>query len=357
MPLFISFSSLFLWFLHEKNRMKSWRTIHIITFSLVVANSFSQTQGLIVPQGVDSAYILKYQLKNDLRLFYGAQGTNMAIGTKHEGATTINKNLYTNSNDFVGMGLTYKWIDGDVSFSIPGTTYLNEERSNLTQFKLSGSFSTRKVSLRGYISDSKGVVLSGAENEFQSTPSLHEQRIGVQITYLFNSSKYSYRAATYQSEVQQQTAGSFLLRVEPFYRNLGDNNRSMIPATFDTEARFGDQVGIEYVKAPGILVMPGYGINIIIPNTRYFISPMVFGGLGVAKNYYRSANGKNSYPNVEYAAYFNLNAGYNSSAYYARIQFTFSGGYAALNPSYLTTVNLAVSGTFGIRFRDLEKFL
>lgn len=338
--------------------MKLYKAIHFIFFILISATSFGQSGIImIVPNGVDSLYILKYPLKNDLRLFYGGQGANMAIGSKHDDPTHLNGNVYTNTNDYLGIGITYKWIDGDVSFSLPGTTYLNEERSSLSQFRLAGSFTTRKINMRGYLSDSKGVVLSGSEDEFQSTPSLHEQRIGLQITYLFNSSKYSYRASMYQSEFQRQTAGSALLRLEPFYRNLGGSTGSMIPDAFDSPEKYGDQVGLEYVKAPGVLVMPGYGVNFVLPNPKYFISPMLFAGVGVAQNSYQSANGKNSYTNVEYAAYFNLNAGYNSASYYAKIQFTFSGGYAALDPSYLTSVTLAATATVGIRFRDVEKFL
>jgi hypothetical protein len=60
--------------------------------------------------------------------------------------------------------VTYKWLDGDLSFSLPGTTYLKEERSNLTQFKLGMSYSMRKIVFHGYFQDSKGVVVSASNN-------------------------------------------------------------------------------------------------------------------------------------------------------------------------------------------------
>ena len=83
--------------------------------------------------------------------------------------------------------------------------------------------------------------------------------------------------------------------------------------------------------------MPGYGINITIPNTNFFISPMIFAGLGAAFNSYYSKNGKDSYTNMEYAANFNLNAGYNVSRYYSKIQFNWAAGYSPLDPSYFTS--------------------
>jgi Domain of unknown function (DUF4421) len=331
-----------------------------LVFILILINTlFGYSQpDLVSLTDADSNYVRKHTLPNDLRLFYGMQGNNISLGSTNDGSTSVNGNIYTNTNDYIGIGITYKWLDGDLSFSLPGTTYLNEERSNLTQFRLSGSYTQRKIIFRGYFSDSKGVVVSGEDDEFQTTPSLHERKLGLQVTYVFNSSRYSYRASLYQSEIQMKTAGSFLFRLEPFYRNLGGQSGSMIPVAFDTPERFGDQVGLEYIKAPGILFMPGYGINFVIPDSRLFISPMVFAGVGAAFNSYQSQNGKNSYTNVEYAANFNLNAGYNGSRYYSKIQFSWAAGYAPLNPSYFTTTNLTLTLLVGIRFRNnIEKFI
>jgi Domain of unknown function (DUF4421) len=326
-----------------------------ILIFILVNRFFGFTQPVLLPLAdVDSSFVRKYSLKNDLRLIYGMQGNNLSLGSRNEGDPSVNGNIYTNTNDYLGMGMTYKWLDGDFSFSLPGTTYLHEERSNLTQFKLGMSYTLRKIAFRGYVQDSKGVVVSGANNEFQTAPTLHERKWGLQITYLFNSTKYSYRAALYQSEFQMKTAGSFLFRIEPFYRNLGGQSGSMIPTTFDTPERYGDQAGLEYIKAPGVLFMPGYGINIAIPNTPFFISPMVFAGVGAAFNSYQSNNGKNSYTNFEYAANFNLNAGYNGSRYYSKIQFYWSAGYSPLDPSYLSSNNLTLVVTAAFRFRDIE---
>lgn len=303
----------------------------------------------------DSNYIRKFVLKNDLRFFYGGQGNNLSLGSTRDAETQLNGDLYKNTNDYIGAGITYGWLDGDLSFSLPGTTYLKEERSNLTQFKLAFSYTRRKIVFRWFYTESKGVVISGSGNEFESKPSLHEVKLGMQIIYLFNPSKYSYRASMYQSEYQMKTAGSFLLRIDPFYRSLGAESGSMIPAAYDLEARFGEQTGLEYVKAPGLLVLPGYGINIVLRNTRFFVSPIIFAGLGLAQNKYEAKSGEGSVTNVEYAANVILNAGYNGSKYYAKAQFNWSTGYTSLEPAYLTNSNLSVVFTFGLRFRNLSR--
>jgi hypothetical protein len=305
----------------------------------------------------DSNYVRKHVLPNDLRLFYGGQGNSLSLGSKRENAPDFNGNIYANTNDYIGLGITYKWLDGDMSFSLPGTTYLREERSNLTQFKLGMSYTLRKIAVRGYFQESKGVVIAGANNEFQSTPSLHETRLGLQVTYLFNAGKYSYRAALYQSEVQMKSAGSFMVRLEPFYRSLGGQGTSMIPAAWDVATRYGEQAGLEYVKAPGILVLPGYGFNFVFADSKLFISPMVFAGLGAAFNTYEGINGKVNYTNMEYAATFNMNMGYNGSRYYSKLQFSYDAFYSPLNPSFLTATNVMLSLWVGMRFNDIERFI
>lgn len=327
---------------------------------ITVCHSFSFGQSspnYLILVDTDSSYIRKHFRLNDLRTSYGGQGNNMVLGSNRDSSPGLNNEFYTNTNDYIGVGLTYKWIDGDISFALPGTSYLKEERSNLTQFRLSLGYSTRKVSMRVYISNSKGVIMSTPDNEYQSSPTLHEFKIGAQLTFIRSPSKYSYRASLYQSEIQMKTAGSWLLRVEPFYRNLGANEGSMIPTVYDVESRFGDQVGLEYVRAPGVLVMPGYGINIVLSNPKFFISPVLLAGAGVALNTYEGNNGQKNYTNLEYAGSFTLNAGYSGSQCYSKIQLSYNAGYTVLNPSYLTYTNLAISFTFGYRFNDVEKII
>mgnify|MGYP003434066502 FL=1 len=103
---------------------------------------------LRVPSDADSLYILRYCKENDIRLLFGAQGSSLAYGSKKEEGDTYNDAMYHNVNDLVGFGLTYKWIDFDLSFSLPDSKVLEEERQNLSQFRLSGSITGRKLAVR-----------------------------------------------------------------------------------------------------------------------------------------------------------------------------------------------------------------
>lgn len=333
--------------------MTRFLLIILLVASLNMVVDAQSLAGTDVVFGVDSIYIRTFAKRHDARVFYGAQANRSVLGSLRDGSPDLTRSVYNNTNDFIGLGLTYKWLDFDASFSLPGTTYLNEERSNLEQFRLSGSYTRRKVAYRGYISDSRGMIVSGNEEEYESSPSLHDVRIGIQATIIFNEQKYSYRAALYQSERQTQTAGSFLLRVEPFFRDLGSKGQAMVPEPYDLRSRFDELVGLTYIKAPGLLVMPGYGVNIVSNRSKLFVSPILLAGAGAAFNRYEADTGKGTYTNLEYAMYFLLNAGYNGSRYYSRLQFMYSAGYSPLQPAYLSNNSLMLTLLVGYRFSGI----
>jgi hypothetical protein len=95
-------------------------------------------------------------------------------------------------------------------------------------------------------------------------------------------------------------------------------------------------------------------VNFVFKNSAIFISPIVLAGAGVAFNHYKSDKGNGTHVNMEYNAYFLLNAGYNGSLFYSRLQFTYGVGYSPIQPAYLTSTNLMLSLLFGFRFNDLE---
>jgi hypothetical protein len=310
--------------------------------------------GLEVLQNTDSSFVRKFKLKNDVRFFYGLQGNNLSIGSMREERTNLNSDIYRNTNDYIGAGLSYGWIDGDVSFSLPGTTYLKQERANLKQLKMAFGYSRRKIVFRLYLVENKGMVVSSSGNDFETAPTLHERRLALQVIYIVDSKKYSYRASRYQSEYQLKTAGSILLKLEPFYRKLGTEEGTVIPEAYDVSSRFGEHTGLQYLKAPGLLFMPGYGINIVVPGTRYFISPIIYAGAGFAYNIYGAKNGAGNFTNAEYAANFHLNAGYNGPSSYVTLMVASSVGYAAINPAYFTSANITFMITYGIRFLQVR---
>ena len=308
---------------------------------------------LKAPDDADSTYIIRYIREDDIRVIYGGQGSNISYGSTNDGDALFGEALYNNVNDLAGFGLTYKFIDFDLTFSLPKVRIMDEERQNLSQFRLAYSYTMRKLAIRGYISESKGVIVQQSREGTESDPDVHIFKVGAQVTYYFNYSKYSYRSANFQNELQRKTAGSLLVRAEPFYRSLGMQN-ALIP---DDRLLYGEQAGLEYVRTGGLMLMPGYGYNLAIRCGKFFVSPIIFLGPGLTVNGYEAADDKHTFMNIEWAGSFALNAGYNGPKFYATFRTIYDVGYFNLDPSYFTTSDLKITLTVGWRFNHFETFI
>jgi len=333
------------------------RGLALLWCTMMLSQAIAQTlasERLRALDNTDSLYIAGFQRNNDVRVHYTLQRYLLEYGSQtNPGSGTAR---FTNVTELLGAGFTYKWLDLDLSFSLPQTRILETGIQNLTQFRLSGSFSTRRWSVRGYLIQSTGMVAADADGQFISGPSVDLLNLGIHYTYIFNHRRFSFREAAYQTEIQLRPAGSFLLRIEPFYRHLGVGS-SMVPPALDTPARYGEQAGLEYVYAPGITVQPGFGYNWSTANGKWFASPMIFVGGGLAVNVYKASSGERTSVNPELKGSATLNFGYNGDRWYASIRSSWEHGYFQLDPAFFRTSDLKLGITVGYRFNYFEKFL
>jgi len=302
----------------------------------------------------DSNYIVGFIRKNDVRMNYTSQRYFLGYGSSHQpGAST---GRFTNVSEFLGGGFTYKFLDLDLAFSLPQARILETGLQNLSQFRLSGSYSSRRWAIRGYWLQSTGLVAADADGEFISGPSIDLLSLGLPFTYIFNHQRYSFRAASFQNELQRRSAGSFLLRIEPFFRRLGVGTY-LVPPAQDLPVVYGEQTGLAYAYAPGVTVQPGFGYNWVTRNSKWFVSPMAFFGGGVAVNTYKGDSGERTSVNPEVKGSALLNMGYNGPRWYASVRSSLEYDYFVLNPSFFRTTDLKIGLTVGYRFTHVEKFL
>lgn len=334
----------------------AWQ-LTVLVFLLTPFTGEGQTlsrNGLRALEDTDSLYVVGFQRRNDVRIHYTPQQYVLSYGSKH---AKSGSGQFSNVVELVGGGFTYKFLDLDLSFSLPQSKILQTGVQNLSQFRLSGSFSSRKWSVRGYWLQSTGLVASDASGQFISGPSIDVLNIGIPITYYFNYRKYSFRMAAYQSETQRRSAGSFLVRMEPFFRRLGVGNSPIVPPGQDTPTRYGEQANLKYAYAPGVTLQPGYGYNWVGADGKWFVSPMVFAGGGVAVNVFKGNGLEKKNINLEWKGSAVLNVGYNGPRWYISARGAFEVDYFVLDPSYFLTTDLKLGFMVGYRFNHFEKFL
>ncbi|HRI80089.1 MAG TPA: DUF4421 family protein [Cyclobacteriaceae bacterium] len=327
-----------------------------IVFTVAAQTSTVIEAGVHAPDDADSLFVLKFDRINDFRVVYGTQGSSLGYGTKKEG-TRINTAVYNNVVDLVGFGFTYKWIDLDFGFSLPRTTLQDVGLQNLSQFKFAGSFTSRKFMVRGYYLTSSGIIAEDQEGKFKSNPDINVDYFGIQYTYCFNFMKYSLRAAAVHYELQRRSAGSFLIRAEPFYRRVGIGSNQLVPAQRNMPSLFGEQTDLKYTYAPGMLIMPGFGYTWAMKGGKFFLAPMIFFGTGFAVNTYKGTSGEHTSMNTEWSGSAAFNMGYNGPRVYVALRSSYEMRYFLLDPSYFTLTDLKVNVTVGYRFYNLEKFI
>ncbi len=316
-----------------------------------------RNQDITLLSDTDPSFIKSFSRSNDFRIIGGGLGHVLNYQSSNEQNQRLNLDTYTNVALLTGFGLTYKFIDFDLTFTVKSFQPTNNDIGNLDQFRLLASYTARSNSFRLYVSDSKGVISTNPETDFQSNPSIRLTKWTGQITHIFNYKRFSYRAANFQSELQTKSAGSFLLRFEPFYRELGIQGVALAPDTYDIKAAFEKQAGLDYVNAPGMLLLPGYAYTAVLKDGRYYLSPMILLGTGFAVNTYRSNEGKFNTLNWEYSGALSINTGYNGSLIYTNLRLSSDITYSYLNPSYFTTNELKIFLTLGYRFKHLENLI
>ena len=310
----------------------------------------------IAPTDADHHYIYKFKRKNVARVFYGAGDFGMIWGSTNLSNGSTHLKFTSNGNDFVGVGLGYKFIDFDLTFSVPNTSVIATERNKVTQFQLAASYTGRMFSIRGYGMSYRGLISVSDDNTFQSAPNIHYGRYGAQFTYFFNGEKYSYKGANFQYELQRKTAGSFSLRGEPFYRSVTPGS-NFVPDSLDKVSTYGQQQKLTYIRAPGIYVIPGYGVNFVARGGCWYFAPMIFAGPGLSFNNYRGGDKAYQATRLEWCGSASANMGYTNARLYADLYAYADVNYTPLRPSYLLAGSYRIVLSFGWRFVDIEHFI
>jgi hypothetical protein len=190
---------------------------------------------------IDSTYIKKYEQKMLIRLFVSSNAVEIEKNNKH----------YKPNNPLnVGVG-----------FALKNTVVNFRTDFGLIQFGGSELGKSKVVDLqvhqygrhflvdlfyqnyKGYYLRDKGITLY---------PNVSVREIGTEVSYLFNGSKFSARAAFDQSEIQLKSAGSFILGGGFYWFKLNLENDLVVSGKDQiNNLQFGVNGGYAYSKVLG----------------------------------------------------------------------------------------------------------
>ncbi len=217
----------------------------------------------------DSTYYVTKPELITTRFYFSQKYTAFALRAPKD-AQDLKYRPNTNLN--MGVGASYRNITLNVAY---GFDFLNNEpeKGKTKLLDLQVHSYPKKWSIDFYGQFYKGYYLSprgfaaNSPASFYLRPDAGVHLFGLAVYYVFNPNKFSYRAATLQTEWQKKSAGSFLFGGEAHYGMIKSDS-SMVPGNL--EANY-PQEGINNVRffsfGPGF----GYAYTLVMQQ-HYFIT-------------------------------------------------------------------------------------
>ena len=184
----------------------------------------------------------------------------------------------------IGVGFNYKSIGVGIGFGIPNTAESNQKKGLTNQFDLQFSVYGKSIGIDGFLQIYKGYYNTNP-NDFVDWPSdtlpqLPEMKIvsaGISAFYIFNAGKFSYKAAFVRNQIQNKSAGSFVLGIFGNYDDV-DSPGGFIPKEFPDSLK--PQFDLSAFRAISLGVYAGYMYSFVL-SKKFFINLAALPGFGV----------------------------------------------------------------------------
>ena len=245
----------------------------------------------------------------------------------------------------IGVGVNFRSYGLSLATKIPFIQNNDNKRGETKRFGIQSYIYTDKFSIDLLTSFSKGYYLNNSfqhleyftkDREYQR-PDIASANIGVSVNYIFNNSKFSYKAAFSDTERQKRNAGSFIAGGSILsYRTKADS--AFVPGRIDKafflKSRDVSKSGVLAFNANG-----GYAYSVVFLRNGIVTLSYIFGA-GMQNNKFDRTS-KTEINNWRFS--FNqsgrLGIGYRYKRYYARIAIIRAAQYTSLKYNDLRIAN------------------
>lgn len=260
--------------------------------------------------------------------------TLRALGSYKFSGYALGQSGYTNTLQFrandtysMGVGFSYRQIGLNLTVKVPFINDDNVKLGKTSSLDLQTFIYLRKWVVDLFAQFYKGYYL-GNDNALASPmpagtyllrPDLQTGTLGFNVQYIFNNKRFSYRGAYVQSEYQKKSAGSFMAGGGAHYIDIRADS-SVIPPNL-ADASFFATNRFSKGRAFCVALSAGYSHTWVIEK-YFFVNASAVGSIGVnATTLVEPAGLSTNGSGLQLNGNFRLAAGYNSSVYYAGIQF------------------------------------
>jgi len=233
----------------------------------------------------DTNYIQVYKDELTTRIFLSRKQTGYSLSEKY---FTPSLDYKTNPNLLMGIGYTYSFLTLNLAVKLP---LLNDDDDIYGESKyvdLQAHTIFRSYIVDIYLQWNKGFYVSNPDellNDWESGQpyplrgDLRTNIIGLNVQYLFNSERYSYKASFAQNEFQKRSAGSPILGIEGHWM-LGMGDSLLIPGSITQFNILESYVPFNQVDMFNVGLNGGYAYTFVMKQRIYLSASFILGLAG-----------------------------------------------------------------------------
>jgi hypothetical protein len=271
----------------------------------------------------DPAYVRSFREQPHLTFEFARRRQKIDIRNPNLDTFLLRYEANTRSN-FIAT-FDYKWLSLSLGLFSFGTTD-SDRKGNSTQFSIRGSYNGKRLWNSNFYQSYKGFYLTNPQVAYplwNPKTDLYPQRPDVKTTtffsnlyYCFTPDKFSYRAALWQLDRQEKSAGSFLAGAAMrFYSLNSDSGITMIPKS--VQGLFDAQFRIIAQRVSNFSLNIGY-VHTFVYDKSWFLTLYFVPGLSLQNGYYQpeGLQIRSDRSKVTGTTEFRIIAGYNGDKWY-----------------------------------------
>jgi hypothetical protein len=258
-----------------------------LLFALLSTTLFVNGQGSFIKKMLsvpyDSSYISTYISDYTARVYGSIKYSNMGYNDNMIGQSLAYR---PNNKLLFGIGANHGFLGINLGFNIP---YVNQDddkygKTDYIDFTL--RIFTPRFNTTIYLQNYKGFYLRNTKDiipgwqpgdPYYIRPDIRSRTTGLDICYIFNSTRFSYRAAILQNEWQKKSAGSLLVGGNLFYNaNIGDS--SIVPSKIHYTSFYE---GLKFIRSNNLSFGPmvGYAHTFVIKSHIFLMGSINGSGI------------------------------------------------------------------------------
>lgn len=232
-----------------------------------------------------------------LRAFLLHKANNVDIGNDNNSLR-----YRPNGTMSIGLGFNYKWLGMGLSIGLPSSKENNYKFGKTQRLDVQFSLFTKAIGLDAHLQNYTGYylanpdILTSWDKDYKPhMPDMSVSTIGLNLFYIFNSKKFSYRAAFVGNQVQKKKAGSI---VSGLFFNMDDvaTDSGFIPREINDTS--WTDYNLKEFKASTFGVTVGYLYTFVIGKKGWFISLAGVPGIGYRRYALTNTSGNTDFKEV-----------------------------------------------------------